>query len=252
MEDIGNDQTIENAGCIGEPIESRSTIRKGIKRWSVQMIVSLLIFGALLFLIAGKWLWIAGWVYLAMNAVTQLLSAFVLIPRQGGMLAERSKVHEDTKDWDRVLAPAITIVGTLAVLAIAALDVRLGWSPDFPAGWQGLGVAFAFASQMFVLWAMASNSFFSTMVRIQTDRGHVVTQGGPYRYIRHPGYAGALVYTLLLPIVLGSWWTFIPALITILLIIIRTRLEDQTLQAELPGYKEYMARVKYRLVPGIW
>jgi protein-S-isoprenylcysteine O-methyltransferase Ste14 len=252
MSDLVNDQTHENVGVVGEPIESKVMIRVGIKRWSMQMVFSLLIFGALLFLIAGKWLWIAGCVYLAMNAVTQLLSAFVLIPRQGGMLAERSRVHEDTKDWDRVLAPAITIVGTLAVLVTAALDARFGWSKDFPAGWQGVGAAFAFASQMFVLWAMASNSFFSTMVRIQTDRGHAVIQSGPYRYIRHPGYAGALVYTLLVPIVLGSWWTFIPALITIVLIMLRTRLEDQTLQAELPGYQEYAARVKYRLVPCIW
>jgi protein-S-isoprenylcysteine O-methyltransferase Ste14 len=252
MEDIRNDHTSENVGIVGEPIESRATIRKGIKRWSVQMIVSLVIFGALLFLIAGRWLWIAGWVYLGMNAVTQLLSAFVLIPRQGGMLAERSQIHEGTKDWDQVLAPAITIGGTLAVLVTAALDVRFGWSQSLPTGWQALGVAMAFASQMFVLWAMASNSFFSTTVRIQTDRGHAVTQTGPYRYVRHPGYAGALIYTLLVPIVLGSFWTFIPALITIFLIVIRTQLEDQTLQAELPGYKEYAARVKYRLVPDIW
>jgi protein-S-isoprenylcysteine O-methyltransferase Ste14 len=99
---------------------------------------------------------------------------------------------------------------------------------------------------------MATNSFFSTMVRIQADRGHTVTQSGPYQYVRHPGYAGALLYTVLVPIVLGSWWTYIPALLTVILIFIRTRLEDQTLQTELPGYKEYAARVRYRLIPGIW
>lgn len=235
-----------------QSIESKSMIATGIKRWSVQMILSLVLFGALLFLTAGNWLWIAGWVYLGMNAVTQLLSAVVLVPRQGGMLAERSKTHENTKEWDRILAPAITIFGTLAVLTTAALDARFGWSPALPAGWQGLAVAIAFASQMFVLWAMATNSFFSTMVRIQADRGHTVTQSGPYKYVRHPGYAGALLYTVLVPIVLGSWWTYIPALLTVILIFIRTRLEDQTLQTELPGYKEYAARVRYRLIPGIW
>ncbi len=201
---------IENMEPIS-PIKSKSIIATGIKRWSIQMILSLVLFGTLLFLIAGNWLWIAGWVYLGMNAVTQLLSAVVLIPRQGGMLAERSKTHENTKEWDRILAPAITIFGTLAVLITAALDARFGWSPALPAGWQGLAVAIAFASQMFVLWAMATNSFFSTMVRIQADRGHTVTQSGPYKYVRHPGYAGALLYTVLVPIVLGSWWTFIPA-----------------------------------------
>jgi protein-S-isoprenylcysteine O-methyltransferase Ste14 len=235
-----------------QSLESKAAIATGIKRWSIQMTVSLVLFGALLFLTAGRWLWIAGWVYLGMNAVTQLLSAVVLIPRQGGMLAERSKTHENTKDWDRILAPAITIFGTLAVLITAALDARFGWSPALSAGWQGLSVAAAFASQMFVLWAMATNSFFSTTVRIQSERGHSVTRSGPYKYVRHPGYAGALFYTLLIPIVLGSWWTFIPALLTVILIFIRTRLEDQTLQAELPGYRDYAARVKYRLIPGIW
>jgi protein-S-isoprenylcysteine O-methyltransferase Ste14 len=235
-----------------QPMESIAAIAAGVKRWSLQMIVSLVVFGALLFLVAGNWLWIGGWVYLAMNAVTQLLSAAVLIPRQGGMLSERSQSHENTKEWDRILAPAITIFGTLAVLITAALDARFGWSKALPAGWQGLGAAMAFASQMFVLWAMATNSFFSTTVRIQSERGHAVTQSGPYRYVRHPGYAGALLYTLLIPIVLGSWWTFLPALLTIILIFIRTRLEDQTLQAELPGYQEYAARVKYRLIPAVW
>jgi protein-S-isoprenylcysteine O-methyltransferase Ste14 len=218
----------------------------------MQMIASLVIFGTILFLLAGKITWLAGWVYLAINAFTQLMSAAVLIPRQGGMLAERSRIREGTKGWDRILAPAIVVVGTLAVLTTAALDTRFGWSQPISNSLWGFGVALAFASQMFVLWAMASNSFFAATVRIQTDRGHAVTSSGPYRFVRHPGYAGALIYTLIVPLVLGSWWTFIPAVLTVILIIIRTRLEDQTLQVELPGYKEYMGRVKYRLIPGVW
>jgi protein-S-isoprenylcysteine O-methyltransferase Ste14 len=232
--------------------ESRLIVVKGVKRWAVQMIASLFIFGSLLFLLAGTLNWTAGWVYLGMNAITQLLSAIVLIQRQAGMLAERSKVREGTKSWDRILAPAITIVGTLAVLATAALDTRFGWSRPLSTGLWGFGVALAFASQLFVLWAMATNRFFAATVRIQTDRGHTVTSSGPYQFIRHPGYAGSLVYTLLVPLVLRSCWTFIPALLTIALITIRTGLEDRTLQAELPGYKEYASRVRYRLVPGVW
>jgi protein-S-isoprenylcysteine O-methyltransferase Ste14 len=224
----------------------------GVRRWAIQMIVSLFLFGFLLFFLAGTLNWIAGWVYLGMNAITQLLSASVLIPRQAGMLADRSGTHTGTKHWDRVLAPAITIFGTLAIIATAALDARFGWSQPSPPGLWGFSVVLAFASQMFVLWAMASNSFFATTVRIQADRGHTVTSSGPYQFMRHPGYAGSLVYTLLVPLVLRSWWTFIPALLTIVLIVIRTRLEDQTLQAELPGHKEYAVRVRYRLIPGVW
>jgi protein-S-isoprenylcysteine O-methyltransferase Ste14 len=105
---------------------------------------------------------------------------------------------------------------------------------------------------MFVLWAMASNPFFATTVRIQAERGHTVASSGPYQWIRHPGYAGSLVYTLMTPLVLCSWWTVIPAVLTIALIILRTGLEDQTLKTELPGYEEYAGRVRHRLVPGVW
>jgi protein-S-isoprenylcysteine O-methyltransferase Ste14 len=168
------------------------------------------------------------------------------------MLAERSKVREGTKGWDRFLAPAIVIVGTFTVLVTAGFDNRFGWSSPIHDFLWWLGLIMAFASQMFVLWAMASNPFFAATVRIQSDRGHNVTSSGPYQCIRHPGYAGSLVYTLVVPLVLCSWWTFIPALITIALIIIRTRLEDQTLQTELSGYKEYASRVRCRLMPGVW
>ena len=105
---------------------------------------------------------------------------------------------------------------------------------------------------MFVLWAMASNPFFAATVRIQEDRGHTVTSSGPYQLVRHPGYAGSLIYNLAIPIVFGSWWTFIPALLTIALTFVRTGLEDGTLHAELPGYDDYAAKVRCRLIPGVW
>jgi protein-S-isoprenylcysteine O-methyltransferase Ste14 len=231
---------------------SKADTKQGIARWAGQMIAAMVIFGALLFITAGRLNWIAGWVYLGMNALTQALSAIVLIPRQGDMLAERSQVRTGTKSWDRFLAPAIVIVGTLAVLVTAGLDARFGWSAPFNSALWGLGLAVAFASQMFVLWAMASNPYFATTVRIQEDRGHTVTNDGPYQFVRHPGYAGSLIYNLAIPLVLGSWWTFIPALLTIVLTIIRTGLEDRTLHTELPGYKEYASEVRCRLIPGVW
>ncbi len=115
-----------------------------------------------------------------------------------------------------------------------------------------LGLLVAFAAQMFVVWSMAANRFFSTTVRIQDDRGQHVVSGGPYGLVRHPGYAGSLVYNLAVPLVLGSLWAYVPSLLVMLLIALRTRLEDRTLQAELPGYREYAKSVKYRLIPGIW
>lgn len=218
----------------------------------VQMIVAIIAFGTILFLAAGRLDWLAGWAYLGMNILTQLLSAIVLIPRHAEMLAERSHVREGAKSWDRFLTPAIVIFAPLVLLITAGLDERLRWSaPISPVLW-GSGLTLAFCSQLFVLWAMASNPYFAMTVRIQTDRGHSVINRGPYSFIRHPGYLGSIIYNLAVPLVLNSLWVFIPAMLTIALIVARTGLEDQTLQSELLGYSEYARNVCYRLLPGLW
>lgn len=232
--------------------DSKADIERGIVRWAGQMIAALVIAWVILFLAAGRLDWTAGWVYLGMNFLTQALSAMVLLPRRPDMLAERSKVREGTKEWDRFFATAIVVFGTLAVLVTAGLDARFGWSAPISGGLWGLALALAFGSQMFVLWAMASNPFFATTVRIQDERGHRVVSSGPYHLVRHPGYLGSLIYNLFIPLVLGSLWTFLPALLTIALLVLRTRLEDRTLQAELPGYPEYAAVVRHRPIPGVW
>jgi len=119
--------------------------------------------------------------------------------------------------------------------------------PVYVAAYIVLAVACAFS-----LWAMWTNRFFSSVVRIQTDRGHHVVQGGPYRLIRHPGYVGAILSVLSTAVVLGSLWSLIPAGLTTVLVSVRTALEDATLQRELPGYAEYASKVRYRLLPGVW
>lgn len=187
---------------------SQAEMALGILRWAGQMIAALFIFGVLLFLAAGRLNWIQGWVYLGMNSLTQALRAVPLIPRRPDMLAERSQVRDGTKRWDRFLVPAIVMIGTFAILLTAGMDIRFGWSGPLPSWLWWAGLAIAFASQMFVLWAMASNPYFATTVRIQEDRNQTVTTIGPYRLVRHPGYAGSLVYYLALPLVLGSWWVF--------------------------------------------
>jgi protein-S-isoprenylcysteine O-methyltransferase Ste14 len=232
--------------------DSKTDIERGILGWAGQMIAALVFAWVILFLAAGRLSWAAGWVYLGLNFLTQALSAIVLLPRQPGMLAERSKVRQGTKEWDRFFAPAIVVFGTLAVLVTAGLDARFGWSAPISSSQWGLALALAFGSQMFVLWAMAANPFFATTVRIQDERGQRVVSSGPYRLVRHPGYLGSLVYNLAIPLVLGSLWTFVPALLTILLLVVRTALEDRTLQAELPGYRAYAMVVRHRLIPGVW
>jgi protein-S-isoprenylcysteine O-methyltransferase Ste14 len=99
---------------------------------------------------------------------------------------------------------------------------------------------------------MAVNPFLSTVVRIQDDRGHYVVMTGPYRYVRHPMYSAIFIMWPGIALALGSWWALIPAAVIDIIFVIRTALEDRTLQAELPGYAEYAQRTRYRLVPGVW
>jgi protein-S-isoprenylcysteine O-methyltransferase Ste14 len=101
-------------------------------------------------------------------------------------------------------------------------------------------------------WALSSNAFFVATVRIQADRGQTVVSGGPYRYVRHPGYLGSILLHLGVPFLLGSLWALIPGFVAVLVMVVRTALEDRTLRAELSGYEEYAERVRYRLLPGVW
>jgi protein-S-isoprenylcysteine O-methyltransferase Ste14 len=156
------------------------------------------------------------------------------------------------KAWDKVLAPLMALSLSLPLVIVAGLDHRFGWSPAFPLWLILLGfflIAFGYA---FAVWALVENRFFSSVVRIQTDRGHVVCDSGPYRIVRHPGYAGNILPLLGIVLALSSLWTLIPAAVALVIAVIRTALEDRTLQEELPGYKEYARQVRYRLMPGIW
>jgi protein-S-isoprenylcysteine O-methyltransferase Ste14 len=205
-------------------------------------------------LVVGRADWIPGWVYAALMLLSTLGSRVLAARKNPGILVERAKSLEakDAKEWDKKLVPLVGMLGPLAVLLVSSLDVRFGWS-DIQGGWMApvalgaliLGLAFG-------TWAFLENKFFSGVVRIQTDRGHHVIDTGPYRYLRHPGYASAILMYLAIPPYFGSLWGLLPALATIALFILRTALEDKTLQEELPGYREYTQTTRYRLFPGLW
>jgi protein-S-isoprenylcysteine O-methyltransferase Ste14 len=179
--------------------------KRGVLAWIFQLVFATATAGFLLFLSAGRLDWAGGWVFFGLNLFTQVLSALILIPRRPDLLAERSQIRVGTKSWDRFFAPAIMVVGTLALIITAGMDARFGWSsPINPILWWA-ALSMALAGQLFVLWAMACNRFFATTVRIQEERGHQVVSSGPYRFIRHPGYAGSILYTLVIPFVLGSF-----------------------------------------------
>ena len=204
----------------------------------------------ILVLASGDWRWPWLWVYLLLSVCLLAVNARVL-PRE--LMAERGTGHrqENVASWDRVLSTLIGLT-MLVVLAVCGLDERFGWSPPLSLAVHVLGAAGFVLGQLLFTWAMASNVFFSTMVRLQAERGHTVASGGPYRYVRHPGYVGYTVAALGNALVLGSLWGLVPAAVVGLGMIVRTALEDRTLQEQLEGYKEYAQRVRYRLVPGIW
>jgi protein-S-isoprenylcysteine O-methyltransferase Ste14 len=223
------------------------------KQWIRLIIVYLLI--PLVLLICGwDFGWWQAWVFSLLIVVVGIGVRLWAERRHPGLLAERAKFEKapDVKPWDKVLAPLMAVSFSFPLVIVAGLDHRFGWSPVFQTWLNILGFILIMLGYAFAGWALVENRFFSTVVRIQTDRGHVVCDSGPYRIVRHPGYAGNILPLAGIVLALGSIWTLIPAMVALIITVIRTALEDRTLQDELPGYKEYAARVRYRLVPGIW
>ena len=167
------------------------------------------------------------------------------------LIAERARVGEGTKDWDRVLGSLSIFLVTPGALIVAGLDERFGWS-QIGLVVQLLAAGFVILGSALTVWAMASNRYFSGTVRIQTDRGHAVVSAGPYRLVRHPAYLAWCISAPAIPLMLGSLWGLIPSVLGICALLLRTHLEDRTLREELPGYQDYARRVRYRLLPGVW
>jgi protein-S-isoprenylcysteine O-methyltransferase Ste14 len=220
-----------------------------------QLVINLLralgflaLFTVLLFGCAGRWDLPFVWAYLGVYIAATLVAVFVVDP---GLQAERW--HPATRENDFWLMALVMMPGFVAHLIIAALDVgRFHWSDDVPRNLQIAALAIFAVSMGVALWATAVNRFFSPVIRIQAERGHRLVTAGPYRYVRHPGYASGIVFLLSSPLALGSWLALIPIVLAVLLIIRRTVFEDRFLHEKLPGYPAYAERVRYRLVPGVW
>ncbi len=224
-------------------------IARGVARWIFKSIVYTVIFGLALFSTSGNLRWGMGWVYLAIYIINQVILT-VILPRD--LLAERSKPQEGSKGWDIVLASVAALLMPIAVYIVAGFDHGKGWSGTFSPVVQIVALVVMVSGIALSDWAMAANKFFSGVIRIQADRGHTVETGGPYRFVRHPGYVGGILHHIAAPLMLGSWWALIPGGIGALLFVIRTALEDRTLQQELPGYVAYVHKTRHRLLPGVW
>jgi len=225
---------------------------KLIARYLIREALSLAGMGVALFWSAGRIDWWPAWAALAVMFVWIAGTAIVVLRLNPALLAERLGPRKGAKSWDTAIVSSLGLV-TLVRYIVAGLDQRYGWTGDLPLAAQIAALAVcAVGYDLIFLWAIASNAFFSQIVRIQPERGQTVVTGGPYRYVRHPAYIGAILYELAVPVLLASWWAMIPSGLAAILLILRTALEDRTLQAELAGYAEYVRRVRYRLVPGIW
>ncbi|MBN1220045.1 MAG: isoprenylcysteine carboxylmethyltransferase family protein [Anaerolineae bacterium] len=244
-----------NTNTSVTPSNKKSEITNvGRVRMIIRAIVYMTLLLAILFITAGRWDWTMAWIYVGLMLITSVVSRVMMLRKYPDLIEERAGAleKEDTKAWDKVLVRLTAFLGPLATLIMAGLDMRFGWSPQISLEPQLIALAILVLGYLVAYWATMSNRFFSATVRIQTERGHTVVTDGPYQYVRHPGYAGGVIAHLATPLMLGSLWAFIPAVLTVLLMIIRAALEDKTLQEELDGYKEYTQQVRYRLLPLIW
>jgi protein-S-isoprenylcysteine O-methyltransferase Ste14 len=217
----------------------------------VKHLIGTFLFFAVLFVSAGRISYWQGLLYVAIGLIMFVLHYTVL--RIDSQLSdERSKPGEGTKQWDKTIL-GLTFLVTVTMYIIAGLDSgRFHWSPEFHWSVYLTGVILTVTGQLLFLFAQKQNRFFSSTVRIQTDREHTVCETGLYKFVRHPAYLGSIIQSAGFPLFFGSLWSVIPICFLIILFIIRTNLEDRTLRNELRGYPEYTEKTRYRIIPYVW
>jgi protein-S-isoprenylcysteine O-methyltransferase Ste14 len=212
---------------------------------------SRLVLVALDFLPAGRIGWVSGWIFVAVVIAAFGLSALLMARVNPMIFRALSRFQPGTKKWDLILL-AVMLPLMVVEIPIATFDAgQIGWSA-VPLWVVSVGYVLLVSGIGVATWAQAVNPFFEPGVRIQKERGQRVIASGPYGFVRRPGYAAATAMFVAIPLALGSWWALLPATSAITLLVVRTRLEDGLLQAELSGYRDCARRTRYRLVPGIW
>jgi protein-S-isoprenylcysteine O-methyltransferase Ste14 len=231
--------------------EARPAVGRVLLKRIVAVFAVILVMDLFLFVPAGRLDWPAAWMLSLLYGFFLLIYAVWGTLKAPDLLQERSQVAENVKIWDKVIMVVYTVL-LLATPVLAGLDVgRARWS-QMPVALQVLGLVGLVLSGGLIFWTILANAYLGRMVRIQEDRGHQVATGGPYRYVRHPMYVGIILLFPCMALFLGSWWALAPASLIAVLMVVRTALEDRTLQAELPGYAEYARQTRYRLLPGVW
>jgi protein-S-isoprenylcysteine O-methyltransferase Ste14 len=224
---------------------------KLIARYAIRETLGIVIMGVALFWSAGKINWWPAWASIAVMLAWIIATAIIILRFNPDLLAERLGPRKGAKPWDTAIMSILGLT-QLARYILAGLDQRYGWTGGFPLAAQLAALVVCLAGYALVVWATASNAFFSQIVRLQTERSHTVATGGPYHSVRHPAYLGAILSEVAVPVLLASWWALTLSSLNAILLILRTALEDRTLQAELAGYVDYARQVRYRLLPRIW
>jgi protein-S-isoprenylcysteine O-methyltransferase Ste14 len=227
-------------------MKTRTTVR-----FVIRELLGTATLGVALFWSGGRLDWWPAWGLVALTFAWTAATLVVTLRAHPALLAERLGPRKGAKPWDTAIMSVLGLL-MLARLIVAGLDQRLGWVGDVPALLQGLAFAGVALGYALVVWATRTNAFFSQIARIQTERGQSVVTHGPYRWVRHPAYAGAILTEIAVPLLLDSWWVLPLGVLGALLLALRTLLEDRMLVQELPGYADYARSVRYRLAPGIW
>jgi protein-S-isoprenylcysteine O-methyltransferase Ste14 len=236
---------------LADDADPASASSRGVIRWLIREVFGVLFVAMVLFISAGSLDWLMGWAMVAIYACWVTAQAVILIPRCPGLLAERAQRRQEFAPWDTAILGLIGLL-TIAKYVVAGLDFRFGWTPQIPPSVQVGALLVSALGYALLTWATVSNAFFSLAYRMQDDRGHKVATSGPYRFVRHPGYVGSIAFELATPIMLGSLWALVPGVLTVVLLVLRTSLEDKGLQVDLQDYDKYAQRVRFRLLPGIW
>lgn len=235
---------------MNEPTKKR--LRKSGIRYIIRIHLSLGLVAVIFFGSAGRIDIARAWVFFIISFVYYPVSTLILYRRNPELINQRGEKKQDTKSWDTILMPAYFAVGYYVLAAVVGLDVgRFHWS-YLNSYFLGLGLPLYIGGAVLNTWAMTANPHFEPMVRIQKERDHTVVTTGPYKMVRHPGYLAGFLWTVSVPLIIGSLVGVVPAVIALGLLIVRTWLEDKTLYEELAGYAEYAKKVRYRLFPGIW
>lgn len=223
-----------------------------IAKLLLQNTITTVAMGALLFVSAGTLRWPSAWVFLATCTLLGPLCGWWLFRIDPALLAERLRpvLQKDQPAADKVFM-SVFVIAMLAWLVLIGIDRRIQWS-DMPVALQAFGLALFLLSTLFTLWVFRENSFAAPVVKLQAERAQRVISTGPYAHVRHPMYSGMILFFAGVPLLLGSWWGLLMVPILVLLFAIRIGIEERTLREGLPGYADYAARVRHRLVPGVW